>query len=367
MSRHAALSWVVLLAACGRSPLDERMTEGLRHLTGVVETNAQGEGRFVIPVEEGETSMLVTAAVEPPYRGHVRALGAPGGDDVFDAFSLYDSPRNKTNAGFVASVTTLAWPILPGDARLEPGKWRVDLGTVGGDDEWRPSEVAVDVLLKRDPDPTRGVLRASVVLAGEVARDPELVGATQAAIEHWAAIYEHHGIELRWEITEYDEGQLEAPSLGSAEHYEAISASTPLRSVNVVIAERIVGFDDIYGMSGDIPGPLVSSSRSAVVVSTRLAAGTDGVFSAQEERLYGETLAHEVGHYLGLFHPVEIDYRAWDSLDDTPECEGEAECIARLAGNLMFPFPVCDFAGCMPQDLLTVEQRSVSHGHVAVD
>lgn len=367
MPRPSVVALLTLLAACGSSPASERLDGGLRHVWGVLETNGRGEGRFVVDVEEGETAMLVTGAVAAPHRTHVRDLQVPAGELVFDAFAQYDTPRNKTNAGFVASVASLNWPVLNADAQLSPGRWRVGVGTLDGDGEWARSELAVDVLLKRDPDLTSGSLLASVILTGGVADDPELLRATEAALDHWAAIYARHGIHVRWELFEHPTGDLRPPSVGSEADYEEISAATPMRSVNVVIAERIVGFDDVYGMSGDIPGPLVSSSRSAVIVSTLLAGGPDGVFSQQEERLYGETLAHEVGHYLGLFHPVEIDYAGWDAIEDTPECAEEAECLSRLSGNLMFPYPVCDQAGCMPQDLLTSEQRAVAHGHVAVD
>lgn len=367
MPRIASVALLALLSACARVPLDEDQVDGLRHLTGVIETNGRGEGRLVVPVEEGETSMLVTAAVHDPWRNHVRSLEAPGKAQVFDAFALYDTARNKTNAGFVAPVSSLNWPVQPGDRPLEAGAWQLEFGTLDGQDRWDAAELAVDVLLKRDEDPTWGRLHASVVLTGELATDPEMLRAIHVAADHWAAIYAAFGIELEWELFEYPRGELYAPSLGSAEHYEAISSSTPLRSVNVVIAEQITGFDDIYGMSGDIPGPLVSSGRSAVILSSLVAAGPDGAFSRQEERLFGETLAHEVGHYLGLFHPVEIDFAAWDALQDTPECHDERECVNRLAGNLMFPYPVCDFHGCVPQDLLTLDQQAVTHAHVAVD
>lgn len=367
MPRIASFALLALLSACARDSLDQGFIDELRHLSGVIETNGRGEGRLVVPVEEGETSLLVTAAVEAPGRNHVRALQGPGGDKVFDAFSLYDTRRNKTNAGFVASVSTLNWPIQSGDPPLKAGSWELSFGTLDASENWASAELAVDVLFKRDPDPTHGRLHASIVLTGDLRTDPEMLRAIQVAADHWSAIYGAYGLELEWELYEYPVGDLHAPSLGSAEHYEAIADSTPFRSVNVVIVERISGFDDIYGMSGDIPGPLVSSGRSGVVVSSLLAAGPDGLFSRQEERLFGETLAHEVGHYLGLFHPVELDYDAWDAISDTPECRDERECINRLAGNLMFPYPVCDFHGCVPQDLLTSGQQEVTHMHVAVD
>ena len=78
--------------------------------------------------------------------------------------------------------------------------------------------------------------------------------------------------------------------------------------------------------------------------------------------MFGETLAHEIGHYSGLFHPVECDYDCtleWDALADTPECMGWRDCEAELGTNLMFPYPVCDFYGCTPAGDLSAAQVGV--------
>jgi hypothetical protein len=66
-------------------------------------------------------------------------------------------------------------------------------------------------------------------------------------------------------------------------------------------------------------------------------AGGDGTFSDGDIALYGEVLAHEVGHFVGLCHPVERGYDYWDALDDTPECRSVSSCESILGMNLMFP------------------------------
>ncbi|MEC7983511.1 MAG: hypothetical protein VX278_00020, partial [Myxococcota bacterium] len=78
-------------------------------------------------------------------------------------------------------------------------------------------------------------------------------------------------------------------------------------------------------------------------------------------------LAHEAGHYLGLFHPHEVDYRSWDALEDTPDCEGSGVCDTSLQGNLMYPYPICSVSSCRPQEELTTDQTGVMHRYVGVD
>jgi hypothetical protein len=77
-----------------------------------------------------------------------------------------------------------------------------------------------------------------------------------------------------------------------------------------------------------------------------------------------ETMGHEVGHYLGLYHPVEDGWRYWDALDDTLECGSTAECESALKDNLLFPYPVCTRDACEPQVNLTEAQRVVIGNYV---
>ena len=92
----------------------------------------------------------------------------------------------------------------------------------------------------------------------------------------------------------------------------------------------------------------------------------DGTFDDEDIRIFGETMAHEVNHYLGLFHPVEVDFARWDALGDTPNCSDESNCHEVLAENLMFPYPICSLTSCLPQETLTEQQKGVLHRYVGV-
>jgi hypothetical protein len=111
-----------------------------------------------------------------------------------------------------------------------------------------------------------------------------------------------------------------------------------------------------YAEAGGIPGP----------PSMHGTAGSGIAFSASmmvdDPRAFGRTLAHELAHYLGLFHTSEQDGRVLEALDDTPECrlaqdsDGDgldvADCAEHGADNLMF------WAKTTASEL-TPEQRAV--------
>jgi hypothetical protein len=94
-------------------------------------------------------------------------------------------------------------------------------------------------------------------------------------------------------------------------------------AVNVFFVDEIIGpfgagFGVLLGIAGGIPGPILSpgTPRGGVAISTQEAPGIDAAIET--------TTAHEIGHYLGLFHTIEEDFGGffptiYDPLPDTPE------------------------------------------------
>jgi hypothetical protein len=92
--------------------------------------------------------------------------------------------------------------------------------------------------------------------------------------------------------------------------------------------------------AGGIPGPpaMHGTSGSGIAVATAMMVG--------DPKSFGRTLAHEIAHYLGLFHVSEADGSVLDNLDDTPECRSDqdsdgngldrSDCDGHGADNLMF-------------------------------
>ena len=107
-------------------------------------------------------------------------------------------------------------------------------------------------------------------------------------------------------------------------------------TINLVIVQQILIEDGtVLGVSGGIPGPAGAHGfpTSGVVM-------TAAVLSDPE--VGSQTMAHELGHFLGLYHTTEVDSVMADVLGDTPECPADAWQQPDLPcpdlENLMFPY-----------------------------
>lgn len=353
---------LTMLVACGQG-WEVTEEEGLRHLAVTLQTDGSGRSAVAFDVLDGETAFAAVAQADP-LRTNLPGLEGPSG-------ALYTSDteavRLVTNAGFVSPVSVLAWPVLDEHGALQPGRYGLDVGSLAADQlVYEQGDVQLDVFLKSDPDFSAGGIDVRVVWSDglEDRVDPT---AMDAAFEVWTEIYAAHGLAVR----RLEDAVWDGPTLGQPgatfASWLAMSSEGPTRVVNLALVEQIEDLPQAFGLAGGIPGPLGASGSSGVLVAYGLAAGTDGALSDAETRILGETLAHETGHYLGLFHPVEIGWDRWDSLGDTPECGDEADCEELFADNLMFPYPVCSIRDCTPQDVVTDAQGRGMNRHPLAD
>lgn len=103
------------------------------------------------------------------------------------------------------------------------------------------------------------------------------------------------------------------------------------QGLNVVF---VAGFTEAgtLGFAGGIPAPpFEGTDASALVIAVDEHLDAGGTIL--DTQLMGETLAHEIGHQLGLFHTTEAEGTAFDPLADTPACprsmdDGDGEMSA---------------------------------------
>ena len=114
-----------------------------------------------------------------------------------------------------------------------------------------------------------------------------------------------------------------------------------LLSANVFFNRGFGGaMSGVLGVSAGIPGaPGIHGSPGTGLV---FSAGPLG--NSRNNRMVGQTMAHELGHFVGLFHTTERMGGGTDQLDDTPICEEISDAMADCPdlSNLMFPVAAWD-------------------------
>lgn len=339
--------------------------EEVRSIDHPATASVDGWATFDVEVAEGDTSFLINAeGVDVLSLDHILD---PSGAKALD-WEDWSGRRTLTNAFFPCDsdgcVTDFAanWPVREEDGPLTPGVWQVVVATTDADFNWIDSSVVnATTLIKRDPDLALSTVPVNIVYAGGVSDNAEVVAAIEGAVEHWRAIWAPYGLSLaeRYTTSEID-AHLEYPS-SEDDALRVASATSEPGEITVLIGEDLHGGVSYLGMAGGIPGALVEGPRSGVVVGWLAGSGTDAAFTQDEIVILAGTMAHEVGHFQGLLHPVESEFDAWDALDDTPECGARSGCERDVGNNLMFPYTVLDIG---PQEDLSAGQVGVIMNYV---
>lgn len=326
---------------------------------GLVTTN--GIATMELEIDAETSTFMVTAEARELIA--IEQVHRPNGTVAFDWMDWYYEDTYITAAVWPLSTdVVLNWPIRAEDPQLTAGDWEVSFAAVNEDGyPLDDVEIEVTVQTKADPDFSEGTINVVIGYADGIGTMADIVTAVELAVERWHDVWAPHGLDVEVRYTALDIDK-HLPYVGSGHPtYTELSSEIGEDEVLMVIGESIGGEQIFYGVSGNIPGSLISTPRSAVQLSWLANTGLDGVFSDDDIRLMGETMAHEVSHYMGLFHPVEVTFGAWDAVSDTPKCLSQTVCESQLGGNLMYPYPVCSPTECTPQETLTDVQVGISH------
>lgn len=230
------------------------------------------------------------------------------------------------------------------------------------------------VIAKNDSNLSSGRLLLNVYLVGDFAQNN--FTAINTALNVMAGIYTQRGITVTTQVFNVPSGSGAIPDPAQGDTFYLNNLSGDF-AVHVFMGERIDAADNnglLLGRSGGAPGAQVPTIKSIVGIDLGNHAGANGIFNGNEPTILGGTVAHEVGHFLGLFHPVEISvigatladttFTLGDTLTDTQSCSLGSQCIANGAvNNLMFPLSDPSFM----QQNLSVQQGQVMNLQPVID
>lgn len=143
---------------------------------------------------------------------------------------------------------------------------------------------------------------------------------------------------------------------------EAPAPDEEQRSINIFLNRGFAfASGPVLGISAGIPGAagLYGSEASGLAFTVEyLGTSVDARQGAMDGNIYtGLVMAHEIGHYLGLFHVIEVA-GGEDPLDDTANCRTYGtECEASL--NLMHPFAWGDNVILSPMQQQTLQRHPI--------
>ena len=289
-------------------------------------------------------------------------------------------PIGRNNLKFAdAPVAVGLFPHTPAYG-IRSGSYKFKVHNVSSETQ----TITVSAVMNNRVSPTGGTLNVNLVFCGipDISAATAFGGQSLASqrfvtmFNEFKRIYERVNIQIAvsgvFDCPAAEGARLTFLSLDDAngnghpddvEDLAKLTSNYPANAVTYFLVQDANGFG-VY--SGGIPGPALTSGTlaSGVAVATF---GPIGDLTPEMALIQGRTMAHEGGHYLGLFHTTERDALLTDPISDTPACHPArdtnhngtveaAECLDLDGTNLMFWGPL---ALGTQQDGLTEGQKFV--------
>ncbi len=358
------------LVSCGDEPINEVVRDGVGLIVVRTEVSNGLSGNIEFEIPPGISSFLIEVRGD---RGRytLAEFKTPNGRDQI-------SGGGFVTRGAIEVPGQVDW-LYPNDGATGIASGSYSMTILGRDGGGSNVSEDIDVLIylsEPKPQKTCGISLDFLV------DDRALSSATIADGKAIARIVERVDLNLRQvgiKIIDYNVQRvdMQSPDInlgnGSATRIvddvlsQTLYTSPPAAradSVHVMVVRQVGGSDhpnfDPLGYSMGLPGPYSPSrDTSAVLVSTEGFArngnlDADGLASS---------LAHEIGHFLGLYHTSEKLGAAHDPLDDTPTCTNSLSCTDEFKRNIMSSSFWLAGASPASRNQFSEKQGNIMRGH----
>ena len=317
-----------------------------------VETDESGKsGDLLFEVPANTAGFALTATAEAKVYLAFEGLAAPDGLELAPVGWIEKDVSTggqmclscKVRVAPQQGSSAILVPNAPG-VEPTPGTWsvRVRAWTQSGGGGFTPPKktpykgaIAITLAVQPGPLTDFGRLDLNVFWSGAEGLTAESAAAdakVQGWMQRYGELYGQAGISVG-AIRHFDlpaghqvVDALSADNSGFSE-LAALTAEAP-PGLNLVMVREITnpfgGLGAVLGVSGGIPGPVAVPGAARAMVAVAFPDIPAGFGQPSMAHDVGLTMAHEGGHYLGLFHSSENDFGGFapklhDPLPDTPQ------------------------------------------------
>jgi len=307
--------------------------------------------RQTIPVD-AQTFAFTIAAIGAGTNSYVvDSVRTPSGTELVSADLTSGLLRVYPGTGYGAVSVPNSDAL---EVQMVPGSWSFSIASDFG----RTAHVIVYVKKSPDGNPVGGTIPVRIFLApnalpGVSAANAASNSHIQGALTRFRHFYrDQAGISIS-SISYTDLSSQYTDINSETEYYNMMAQYGKDGDLSFYWVRTLTlgGNAEVAGVAGGIPGPprAGGTPSSGVVVEVQ-----------QSSRFTGDDMAHEAGHFQGLFHTTEMDGTTNDLLSDTPKCPNLYSCPAGYS-HLMFP------ALTGGQDILTPASADVVRGNAVSD
>ena len=269
---------------------------------------------FALPDDIISFSLVVEAEVQP-----VLLAGAANDSVLYiDALAEGETSLGQPPLAHQPGVTAnLTLPLSP-ETFPTPGCLAI-LPLAEGDQSGETALVHI-ATRRGDPFAATGGLTINAIRVGDVQISTEeveaaLIGANNLYVANNAGTL----TDITYVDLATDDGTFIPTEGPEINRLRSSPIGGPNEAINVFFIDDFTDAAGVLGIAAGIPGPngVPQTAGSGVVIALDSHRTVDGVLNTT---LMGETIAHELGHQLGLFHTTESDGGSHDVVPDTPEC-----------------------------------------------